>query len=353
MEKKTKGSKKGRIISFTVMILLIILTIYILFTKYSFDDILNSLRQANPLYIVIACLLVLVYVGLEGISLRTIASSLGEKRSYAKGFVFASVDLYFSAITPSSEGGQPLMIYAMDRDGISLSKSTVTALLFSSMFTSGLLICTILAAIFRFDILTFDNTLFRICLIVGLCVSVFIVAGCAFLLRFGHTVRRIGLWGIGLLCKMHLIKNREKIEAKLDSAIEDFSQCEAYIKDHPFLTFKILILAFLQRVVYFSIPFFIYLSFGIGTASFFDVFALQVFVQMAVYALPIPGSALIMEEVLILLYSTFLYPTEAMSASAVLLTRAATFYLVVIICGAVTLIDNLVSHRKTKDLELS
>lgn len=352
MEKKAGGSKKGRIISFVVMIILIVVTLYLLFTKYDFNEILAALGETKPGFIVAAFFAAFVYVMLEGISLRTITNSLGEKRSHVKGFVFASVDLYFSAITPSSEGGQPLMIYTMNRDGISISKSTITAVLFTNMFTSGLLICTIIAAILRPDIFLFQDTLFRICLIVGIVISLLIFVGCILLLRFGHAMRRLGMGVIGLLCKIRLIKKREKYEAKLDAAIEDFSECEAYIKSHPLLTLKVLICAFLQRVVFFTIPYLIYLSFGIGSASFTDVFALQVFVQMAVYALPIPGSAGVTELVLTRLYTAFLYETEAQIASATLLTRAVTFYFVVIVCGIVTLVNNVVTNKKAKDLEL-
>jgi len=342
-----KRNKRNNIISLAVMILIIGLTLYMIFTKYTPSALLEILKDTNPLFILAALGMMLLYVSLEGANLHTITRSLGEKTGLGKGIVYACVDLYFSAITPSSEGGQPLMIYTMTRDGISISRSTITAVLFTNMFTSGLLICTGIAFIISPSLITTDNLWFRICLIVGLAVSFIIFVGCILLLRFGHTVKKLGVKVIGFLHKIHILKNTEKALHKLDDAVNDFSACSEYIKTHPILTVKALLHATLQRIVFFSVPYFIYLAFGLSGATYFEIFAIQVVTQMAVYALPIPGSAGATEAMMLLLYQT-VYP-ENYAVSAMLLARAITFYFTVLFCGSVTLGDSIHYRRKKRE----
>lgn len=339
-------SKKGNIISFAVMLIIIGLTLYLIFRDYSPAMIFQTVKENNLIYIGLALILMLVYVLLEAASIRTITRSFGEKTSYRKAISYSASDLYFSAITPSSEGGQPMMIYAMKRDGISISRSTVTAVLFTNMFTSGLLICTGIAIILHPELLYTDDLLFKICFILGVVVSVILFVGCLLLLRFGHTMEKLGVKIIGFLHKIHLIRNEEKYLRKLKVSVADFAACSEYIKAHPILTVKVLILATLQRIVYFSVPYFIYLSFGFTRASFFYIFAVQAITQIAVYAMPIPGSAGITEKMLILMYEPIYY-SEDLAISAMLLVRAATFYFTVFFCGTITLIDNMV-HKKTQ-----
>ncbi len=351
-------ARVGRIVSFVVMLFFIVLTLALIFRQHELGEIFSTLKNNNLFYVLLACLFMLLYVALEGASLGTITRSLGIKIFPLKSFAYASVDLYFSAITPSSEGGQPLMIYTMNREGISISKATVTAVLFTTSFTGGLLLCTLLAAFLSPNILFFDNPYFRICLIVGIIVSLVIFAGCILLLRFGHLARRLGLFVIRLLAKIKLLRRRERAEQKLDQSIADFAGCRHYIATHPLLTIKVMLLAFLQRVVFFMVPYFIYLSFGPeiaipGFSSFSTVFAVQVMTQMSVYALPIPGSAGATEAMLTLLYTELIYPEKQIAASAMLLARGVTFYLNVLLCGLVTLINTLCFQRRQKKESLT
>ena len=348
----TKQNKKTNYISLAVMLLIIGLTLYLIFRDYSPALILSKMKENNLLYIALAFLLMLVYVMLEGVSLRTITRSFGEQTTFKKGLVYGAVDLYFSAITPSSEGGQPMMVYTMTRDGISISRSTITAILFTNMFTSGLLICTGIALLISPSLLFTESLLFRICLIFGLVVSFLLFAGCILLLRFGHTMKKLGVKLIGFCRKIRLIKNEEKALTKLDDSVADFAACSAYIKEHPFMTVKVLFFATLQRVVYFSVPYLIYLSFGFTDCSYFEVFAIQVLMQMAVYSIPIPGAAGITETMMQLLYLN-IYPAEDIAVTAMLLVRAVTFYFTVLFCGGVTLTDSILHKRKKRKESLS
>ena len=70
-----KQKSKNNLISFAVMLILIGITLYMIFKNYSPAVILDIVKSTDLCYILIAFLLMLVYVSLEGISLRKITRS--------------------------------------------------------------------------------------------------------------------------------------------------------------------------------------------------------------------------------------------------------------------------------------
>lgn len=51
--------------------------------------------------------------------------SLGEKAGFLQCIKYAFVGFFYSGITPSASGGQPMQLYYMNRDGHSFVHSTI------------------------------------------------------------------------------------------------------------------------------------------------------------------------------------------------------------------------------------
>ncbi len=54
---------------------------------------------------------------------------LGEKSNPIKNLKYAFIGFFFNAITPAASGGQPMQVYYMHKDGISIGSSTLTLLI--------------------------------------------------------------------------------------------------------------------------------------------------------------------------------------------------------------------------------
>ena len=115
------SNKKKRIVLSCFFIVLAILTILAVTfgnDSFSFKEFVSFLRNANYIYIVLAFFAVIIYILFEGLAIRSIASSFGYKKRVRDAFVYSSADIYFSAITPSASGGQPMTAYIMYKDKI-------------------------------------------------------------------------------------------------------------------------------------------------------------------------------------------------------------------------------------------
>ena len=101
---------------------------------------------------------------------------------------------------------------------------------------------------------------------------------------------------------------------------------------------KIVITTIFQITLYHSIPYIIYLSFGLNGASFFEFLALQSVLYISVSAIPSPGTVGVSEGGFLIIYS-LLFPNEILS-SAMLLSRGVSFYLFVMVSGILILLFN-------------
>ena len=101
---------KNKIICFIATVVLAIVTIYAVFqgSGISRAELLQSIREASLPGIVLAAVCMLGFVYFEGEAIRVIVHHMGYPVKRSRGFVYSAADVYFSAITPSASGGQPL-----------------------------------------------------------------------------------------------------------------------------------------------------------------------------------------------------------------------------------------------------
>ena len=106
---------------------------------------------------------------------------------------------------------------------------------------------------------------------------------------------------------------------------------------------KIILTTFIQIVLYHSIPYLVYLSFGLNGANFFQFISLQAVLYISVSAIPLPGAVGVSEGGFLSIYK-LLFPTELLT-SAMLLSRGVSFYLFVVISGISVLYFSLIKKR--------
>ena len=96
----------------------------------------------------------------------------------------------------------------------------------------------------------------------------------------------------------------------------------------------------------FVIPYFIYRSFNLSAYGMIDFIALQSVLYLAVCFLPIPGSAGASESGFVQLFRVLFQ--SALIVPAMLLSRVASFYFILILSGIISLVLHLVLTRSIK-----
>ena len=88
------------------------------------DETLPSLLAVQPVYLLAAILLHVLSYGIWGYRISVLCRSLGERVGVIKSTEVAASSLLMMAITPSSAGGEPVMVYMLTKEGITPGKAS-------------------------------------------------------------------------------------------------------------------------------------------------------------------------------------------------------------------------------------
>lgn len=343
MEKTEKAKKiKKTIRNLIVFILLIGLTFYLIFKDQNVLEILNIAVSVKKRYILVAIIAMCLYLLGETINITRILKELGEKSTFLRNIRYTLIGFFFSSITPAASGGQPMEIYYMHKEKIAVANSTLALLVHLTSFQIVTITLGILSTILHFEIvksgliyLVILGILLNSTALTLLAISIFSKRLSKGLINFAVKVLRF-----------FRIPNIEKKQESLEKELEKYQESAVYIKEHKKLMIKTLITTFIQVIIYYSIPYWVYLAFGFTGYNFFQIVTLQAMLYATVSGIPSPGAVGVSEGAFIEIFKG-VFPATMMN-SAILLNRGASFYLFVIISAIITTITAL----KTKNYEV-
>ena len=346
--------KKKDIFNISFFVILLSLTFYLLFKDNDVTSVISSLKNISYKCIFLGGLLVLIYLFAEAIYIKIILKSLNNKIHFWQGFVYSCVEFYFSAITPSSTGGQPAQAYYMAKDNIPLTKSSVTLLLNTITFKLVLLFMGILAAILYPELIFKNSVLFTVIFIFGIIVNTLVILACLMLMHSKCWVKGIAIFCIKLGAKLKLIKNKDEKMESFNTHLAEYQQSAKYIKENFAISLKVFLVTFIQRLSMFSIAFVVYKAFGLTGYSYLELVTIQIATAMAVDSLPLPGGIGASEAMLLLIYNKVF--GESIAIPAMLVTRGLSYYFCLIVSGIVVLINHLritFKFQKNKFMEVN
>lgn len=343
MEKTEKAKKiKKTIRNLIVFILLIGLTFYLIFKDQNVLEILNIAVSVKKRYILVAIIAMCLYLLGETINITRILKELGEKSTFLRNIRYTLIGFFFSSITPAASGGQPMEIYYMHKEKIAVANSTLALLVHLTSFQIVTITLGVLSTILHFEIVKSG-------LIYLVVLGILLNSTALTLLAISIFSKRLskGLINFAVkVLKFFRIPNIEKKQESLEKELEKYQESAVYIKEHKKLMIKTLVTTFIQVIIYYSIPYWVYLAFGFTGYNFFQIVTLQAMLYATVSGIPSPGAVGVSEGAFIEIFKG-VFPATMMN-SAILLNRGASFYLFVIISAIITTITAL----KTKNYEV-
>lgn len=343
MEKTEKAKKiKKTIRNLIVFILLIGLTFYLIFKDQNVLEILNIAVSVKKRYILVAIIAMCLYLLGETINITRILKELGEKSTFLRNIRYTLIGFFFSSITPAASGGQPMEIYYMHKEKIAVANSTLALLVHLTSFQIVTITLGILSTILHFEIVKSG-------LIYLVVLGILLNSTALTLLAISIFSKRLSKGLINFAVKVlrfFRIPNIEKKQESLEKELEKYQESAVYIKEHKKLMIKTLVTTFIQVIIYYSIPYWVYLAFGFTGYNFFQIVTLQAMLYATVSGIPSPGAVGVSEGAFIEIFKG-VFPATMMN-SAILLNRGASFYLFVIISAIITTITAL----KTQNYEV-
>ena len=335
MEKEKKSKIKKILVNLTIFILLIILTFSLVLKDQDVSQIFSVAAKVKKQYILFAVLAMSIYILGEAVNITRILKELGEKSKLISNIRYTLIGFFFSAITPAASGGQPMEIYYMHKDDISVANSTLALL----MQLCSLQIVTItvgtISAVIHFEVLKSG-------LIYLLILGIILNSSALMLLIIAIFSKKLSEGLIKFAVKLLKFFRIPNVEKKLES----YQTSAKYIKEHKILMLKTVITTVVQMIAYYSVPYWIYLAFGLTEYNIFEILTLQAVLYATVSGIPSPGAVGVSEGGFLGIFRNA-FP-ETIISSAMLLTRGANFYLFIIISAIIVMISTFREKRIEK-----
>ncbi len=318
--------------SWSILLFLVLIfgTYYFVLKDYSLSELFLAIQNCNPIFLLFAFVCLFGYCFFACIYFRRMLKYFGKKINWYQAFGYHFTEVYFSAITPSSIGGQPVQMIEMNKDKIPYQISTVLILLNTLIYKIALLTVAMLGFIFCFPMLWNQSALFVWLVILGFITTIFLIIFFLMLVYSKKLIPKIAtiLFHIGRKMKL---KRINEWESKFNEALKGYQACAKLTKKNPRILFEAYLILLCQRVSLLAISYFIYLSFGLNQLNFMEMVAFQSCITLASDFMPFPGGVVVSEG-LLLQINQFIYG-EVLATPAMILFRTVSFYFIVLFSG--------------------
>ncbi len=337
--------KKKKIIRNLILFnLLIIATFYIILKDQDINQIFNIVSTVKGQFILIAILFLGIYILCEAINIGRTLKALGEESTFLRNIKYALIGFFFSSITPAASGGQPMQIYYMYKDNISVANSTLALLINLSCMQIVTISLALISVMFNNQILR--NGLIGF-FILGITLNIIALTLLLIAIFSKKGLDNLISLVVKIMKKLKL-KNVEQKQEKLENQVKKYQASSVYIKQNKKLILKILITTYIEFLSLYSISYWVYCSFGLSESNILQIIALQSILYATVSGIPSPGAVGVSEGGFVLIFRTVY--AETMINSAMLLNRGINFYLLVVLSGAIVII-NLLKSKKSQKVE--
>jgi len=335
--------KRKFIFHICIFMAIMLLTFWSVFHNEDFTKIMNSVHKMSKPYIVLAILLAIFFVAAEGCMICYLLKGIGEKTSLFRCISYSFIGFFFSGITPSATGGQPMQLYYMKKDGNSLATSSVVLMTVAVIYKFVLVLIGIMILLFWRNPLRAYLKGYYWLYCFGLFLNISLVVILLFVM-FSPEVIKMILYKIeGILVRIKILKKSDTRREKLNHFLFGYQETVVFLKTHKKLIATTIICTFIQRFSVFVLTYVVYRGLGLSGSSMIDIILVQASIYIAVDMLPVPGAQGITEA---MYYAVFgkIFLRKYLTAS-LCITRGISFYLLMVISLAILCIRVLRKNR--------
>ena len=299
-----------------ILLLLMAATFAVIFRGDDFPAFLSALKDADGRWLLLGLLCMFLFVGCEAANMHQISHTLGFPLKYFRCGQYAFIGFYFSSITPSASGGQPVQIYYMKKDRISLAHSSFMILYIVMVYQMAMLL----------------------------------LAGLMALLLISRTAaEKLLRFFINLCCRIRLVKSGEATLQRGLRELADYRKHARIIQKNPRLFLRVLCISMLQMTFLSLVPYCVYRALGFAGYTPGEVITCQSILTLSASAIPTPGAVGAAEGGFLFAFRHIFGPENI--KTAMLLSRGISLYLFLIVsfivCMAVQI--RIARHSESED----
>lgn len=332
------GSKRKMILDSLFLLLVFILTLYGVFHGEDLGEVLLAVRRVNVRWLVPGVVLVIIFIWGESVIIWYLMRTFHIFLKKRICFLFSSVGFFFSCITPSASGGQPMQIYYMKKEKIPIPVSTVILMIVTITYKLVLVVIGLGILIFGQQFRRKYMGEIMPVYYLGLLLNIFCVGLMTILVLHPALAENILLKGLGCLERLHILKYKKSRRERLSDAMGIYRKTAEYLKQHKQVIGIVILLTFMQRLALFAVTWTVYRAFGASGVSVASVVLLQAVISVSVDMLPLPGGMGISETLFLKIFVPVFGP---LLLPAMVLSRGLGYYSQLFISALFTIVAQL------------
>lgn len=339
---KTKNWKS--IGNFLFLITVFAATIWSVLRGEDLGKVLDYVKQANDWYLLPGLLCVILFILGDALVIHYLLGSLGAHVSFFHCSLYSFVGFFYSCITPSASGGQPMQVIVMRRDGIPVAMSSVVLAIITIIYKLVLVLIGGVVLLFRpASVMTYLEPV-RGLILLGMGLNVVFITALLLLVFDPKAVYRITNWFFAIWGRLRPLKHPEKLRARLDRIVGQYQGASEYYRTHHGVMVKVLLITFCQRILLFLVTWLAYRSFGLSGHSLPVVVTLQAMISVAADMLPLPGGMGVSENMFLDIFLPIF--GEALVLPGMMLSRGISYYTQLLISGVMTAAASFILKRR-------
>jgi len=346
-----KASTK-RFLNYGFILLTLFIVLYIGISGNELSGLWDAMTSVSPLWLLVCFLLVALFTCLDAMTVFLILRPQGYKVSFRSMLFITIIGMYYSNLTPSASGGQPMQVYYMKKRDvpIGIGSSALTVKFFCFQFML-MIIGTIFWLVNKEYIFMVLNNQMWI-LVLGYIFNSISVTFVVMLAISRRMVRLLIIIFIKIGTLLHICKDPKTARARWEKNLSAFHTSIIFMLKHPRELIIQLAISSVQVIVWAFIPTAVYYAFGMTGIRITELVTIAILLYISASYTPLPGGSGA-QEGFFAIYFAHAFPQNTLFV-ALLIWRFFTFYLS-LIAGAILTIFSVKKKKeprpKNEDLE--
>lgn len=327
--------KKSKIINIIVLIIITILVLYFSL-KDNFNETIDQISNMNILFVLLSFLLLIIFWIFRAYPMYSFAHKFNKDFKYKDAFHLVLRTQFFNAVTPFATGGQPYQIYYLKKSKLEYTTATGVVLANFIVYQIALILLGLVALIVSniFNIFSNAQILSKF-IALGFLMNTLVII-LMFVLSFAKKLdKKVMNFGINVLYRLKLVKDKQKRLDKWDKNINDFHEGALILVKDKKNFIKNIIYNFIALSSLYLIPLFVLYATGdFNSFSAWEAIVSSAYVMLIGSFVPIPGGTGGLEYGFTQFYGNFI--SGAKLSAIMLIWRFITYYFGMIV-GAISL----------------
>lgn len=326
------------------MLAVFALTVWSVFHGEDLGQIFVYLQTVNLTFIYPSIVCVILFIVGESVVIAYLLRSLGTRVAFGHCCLYSFIGFFYSCITPSASGGQPMQVIAMRKDRIPVAVSTVVLAIVTITYKLVLVVIGLAVMLIRPEAIMSYLDGVELLVYLGLVLNVGCITLLLLLVFHPGLIRRCAEKTLALVNRIRPFKRPERIGEQLDNMVNQYTGTADYYRTHKGVIFAVFLITLVQRALLFLVTWFTYCAFDLSGESLAVILLLQAMISVAVDMLPLPGGMGISENLFLEIFLP-VFGAELILPGMVI-SRGISYYTQLILSAVMTIAASFIIRRK-------